>query len=86
MIRSHIKAWDTARAARNKMSSYAETISRRHHQPSKKRVGLHTYYLYAVKAMRMKADDIAEKRRGKGFNTLVIEFNKKKTSYGVYVN
>ena len=79
--------WNTARAARNKMSRYADKMSRHHNKPAKKRVGLiHAYYLYAVKDFRMKAEDIAEKRRDKGYNTLVVEFNKKRTSYGVYVN
>ena len=86
MIPDWLKNWNKARVARNKMSRYADMISRQHNQPAKKRVGLHAYHLYAVKDFRMKAEDIAEKRRGKGFNTLVIEFNKKRTSYGVYVN
>jgi hypothetical protein len=81
-----LKAWNQKRCARNAMSSYAAKISRQHDQKATRWIRLRRYYLYAVKGMRLKAEDIAERRRDKGFNTAIVELNAKRSAYGVYVN
>ena len=81
-----LKNLNQKRCARNEMSSYADKISRQHNQKATRWIRLHRYYLYAVKGMRIKAEDIAERRRDKGYNTTIVELNAKRSAYGVYVN
>lgn len=80
-----IKGWDRARRARNEMSSHADRISRQHDQKATRWIRLRRYYLYAVKTMRLKAENIAERQRERGFNTAIVELNGNRTAYGVYV-
>lgn len=81
-----IKEWNQARCARNEMSSHADRVSRQHDQKATRWIRLRRYYLYAVKTMRLKAENIADGRREKGFNTAIVELNGNRTAYGVYVN
>ena len=81
-----LREWDRARRARNDMCSHADRISRQHDQKATRWIRLRRYYLYAVKTMRLKAEDIAERQREKGFNTAIVELNGNRTAYGVYVN
>jgi|GEM_PF-1742015 len=81
-----LREWDRARRARNEISSHADRISRQHDQKATRWIRLRRYYLYAVKTMRLKAEDIAERQREKGFNTAIVELNGNRTAYGVYVN
>lgn len=81
-----LKNWNQKRCARNEMHSHADRIGRQHDQKTRRWIRLRRYYLYAVKGMRLKAEDIAERRRDKGYNTAIVELNAKRSAYGVYVN
>ena len=81
-----LKNWNQKRCARNEMHSHADRIARQHDQKTTRWIRLHRYYLYAVKGMRLKAEDIAESRRNKGYNPAIVELNAKRSAYGVYVN
>ena len=85
-ITKTLQEWNRKRTARNQLSSHAGKISRQHDQKATKWIRLHRYYLHAVKSMRIKAEDIAERQRGKGFNTAIIELNQNRTAYAVYLN
>ena len=86
MMLQTLKKWNQKRCIRNKVSRYAGKISRQHDTKATRWIRLRRYYLYAVKGHRLKAEDIATRKREEGFNTAIVELNAKRSAYGVYVN
>lgn len=84
-IISRLRDWNRKRIARNTLTQHAIMVSGQHKQPARKWIRFHRYYLHTVKSMRIKAEDIATRQREKGFDTAIVELNKTRSAYAVYL-
>ena len=85
-ITTFLHDWNRKRMTRNTLTKHALAVGGQHKQSARKWIRFHRYYLHAVKPMRIKAEDIAARQRTRGFSTAIIELNRNRSAYAVYLN